>query len=310
MKRCVWTLACSVILASSLGCGDAGTEGAGGAGGSTGPGFEDVPEVPVPASPGGNVPARSEIHTTVRRVWHEWHPQVKRVWGTWNNTSSSGLGASTDHPTEEGWSDEVQPLSNLCRVAIEATGVYGRVKLVEQGFPIEPINNQQSVELVLGECVFRLETEGLGGPVYIRRDRHWQLSQLDGGAGDFLLLEGNVQGTLSSSVTTGSSVTATEEFSRSISATVGPPFAMVSGSLGETFSNSITIEESATETFEQTVAGKEGKLTHFQVWELVETYTFSDEDGNPVEHELYEFVEQRFVRRGAATFLQATDFDR
>jgi hypothetical protein len=29
-----------------------------------------------------------------------------------------------------------------------------------------------------------------------------------------------------------------------------------------------------------------------------------------VEHELYEFVEQTFVRRGAATFLQATEFDR
>ena len=45
---------------------------------------------------------------------------------------------------------------------------------------------------------------------------------------------------------------------------------MVSGSLAETFSNSVTIEESATETFEQTVTGKEGKLIHFQVWELVE----------------------------------------
>jgi hypothetical protein len=82
----------------------------------------------------------------------------------------------------------------------------------------------------------------------------------------------------------------------------------VSGTLSESYSVSVKINQESSETFSRTVHGSNGKQTRFMVWILVERYTFTDAAGEPLIHPAYEFTPLELNRSGVATALQATEF--
>ena len=280
----------------------------------TGSDFRDVPPIPTPSSPGGSVPAKSSVHTTIHRLNGDFLARLERAQGTWYvdqrlpyfNTKWTRV------QTRTGWSTD--PFGTL----VQLGSPLGYAQMTKNGQPLSTVNAEffrtYGVNSAQVDYRFAFAGSGLGEPAYLRRDRQWELKTLEGGVGDFLLLEGNAQGTVSTSYTRGSSKTSTEEFGRSLTVGVGlsygPLSASVSGTLSQTFSSSVTVEESRTETFEKSVSGEPGKIIQFQVWELVDTYSFCDASGAPLEHVDYYFDNPVWVRHGAASFLQTTAFDK
>ena len=307
------TLTCmALLLTAAIGCDESPVStDAGGGGGGGGINFQDVPAIPTPASPGGSVPATSDVHTTVRRLDGPFRAFVARARGTWIVDQRFTFPTTTQWlriVKRAGWSDEdygaLVPLGNPV----------GHMLMADHGRPVASVGGEFTRTNGIFEVRYTFSGEGLGAPVYIRRDRQWELKTLEGGAGDFLLLEGNAQGTLSTSYTRGSSETNTREFGQSLTVSagvgIGPLSASVEGTLSQTFSTSVTVEKSQTETFEKTVTGEPGKIIQFQVWELVDRYSFCDASGDPLEHADYKIKNVVWTRRGSAAYLQTTAFDK
>jgi hypothetical protein len=149
--------------------------------------------------------------------------------------------------------------------------------------------------------------------VHVRRDRHWELKPLEGAAGDYLLVYPHTEGEVSTTYTSGTETSQTEEFGESLTVTAGLSYsvlsASVSGTLSETFSSSVTVSETNAETFTKRVTGKEGKVIQFMVWELVEEYSITDADGEPLTDDNYVVTTGTMGRRGVAIALQSTEFD-
>lgn len=308
MRRTILIVGCiALVLASGLGCSDSTT--APEPPGSTPVSFQDVPAIPVPTSPGGSVPPTSDVHTTIRPLDGNFRAFVARAKGDWVvDYRISTLSNWINVDKRSGWSDQT------FNAVIQLGNPVGYMLMVENGSPKAKVVGEFNRIQTILETRYRFSGPGLSEAVYLRRDRQWELKTLEGGIGDFLLLEGNVQGTVSTSYTRGSSRTDTEEFGRSLTVSAGagygPLSVSVSGTLSQTFSTSITVDESRTETFEKSVSGEPGKIIQFQVWELVDRYSFCDANGDPLSHTDYVFDNATWTRHGSASFLQTTVFDK
>ena len=316
MRTRILTISCAMLIAlGAMGCGDSPVDPPAPGGGDTGPGFADVPDIPVPATPGGDVPARSDIHTTVKLYTGKFAPTISNAYGRWDidRVQHIGIGipdVRTPILHGDAWSSSVtDPFAELI---IEEH--MSRLLLQDGNGERQPHDISGTEGPSIYETELRFQGEAADKPVYIRRDRHWELKPLEGGAGNYLLLDGPVTGEVSSSYTKGTSTTQTREFGRSVTASVsaglGALSASVSGTLSETFSTSVTVSESKTETFTKTVFGQSGKIVQFMVWELVEKYTFCDEDGAPYAAPHYVIPTTSMTRRATAVYLQATEFDK
>ena len=299
-----------------VGCSDSPTDPD--PGGGTG-NFTDVPEIPEPQTLGGDVPGSSATLTRIEKLRSTFRPNVVGAYGAWTGEGVCDL-TGTPEPLVPvvGWSNQLAFGIGSQQYRQHASVLNGRriVFLDSEGSATAIRDEHASSGAGAFPCIL-LETEFLGAPletpVYLRRDRHWELKALEGGAGDYLLIYPQTEGQVSTSYSSGITRTETEEFGRSLTAEVGLDFkilsARVSGTLSETFSSSLSVSDSKTETFTKIVRGKEGKVLQFMVWELVEVFRFCDAEGNPVVSDNYVFTEDRLVRRGARVALQSTEFD-
>jgi hypothetical protein len=65
--------------------------------------------------------------------------------------------------------------------------------------------------------------------------------------------------------------------------------AAVSASLTKTFSTTVTVSESETQSFSRMLEGSAGKRTCFVLWVLYEQYSFANADGTPFTDPNYVF---------------------
>lgn len=171
-----------------------------------------------------------------------------------------------------------------------------------------PLCSRQAVQYKAG-----YEGFGLSSAPQLRRDRFWVRRPLEGGVGNFLLLIGDTQGEITTTYTSGSSTEETEEFGRTVTASAGLDFGKLSlgveVSISRTFRTSVTVSNESSESFTKTVFGEDGKIVHFQVWELVERYTITDTAGKPFTDPAFVFEPVEFHIHGVAVALDATKFD-
>lgn len=310
-----------------------------------GPAFTDVPVVPEPTTPGGETGTSSDTLTVIAPLTTHYRPVVRAAYARWSLATRCcekppfvGNWICQEWQIMVGmpamWSHEL-PMLDVDRCAsntdIDPEPVsaarpdpWERFLLVEDGQIITPAAGASGEETLWhwdggivearADCQLTWQTEPLSEIPHLRRDRYWVRKTLEGGAGNFLLLIGETQGEVSSSYTSGSSVTETEEFGRSVTASAGLNLGALSlgveVTLSQSFSTAVEVTEESSETFTKTVWGEEGKVKHFQVWELVEEYTITDAEGRPFTDPQYEFVTSQFTRHGVAVSLVSTSFDR
>jgi hypothetical protein len=274
--------------------------------------YVDVPEIPVPASPGGSVPKTSAILSKVEPLTGVFNPRVADARGYWLQASYCGNLELFRQDFPNAWSSQVPSSFNpivaqLRRILFQnSSGERDRIQLErdEDGGQCSLIARRRDIEKFQGAA--------LGKPVYIRRDRHWELKPIED-VGEFLLLDPNTQGEIASRYSQGVTNTETSEFGQSLTAEaglgIGPLRASVSGTLSQTFSTAVEISETKEREFTKTVWGEPGKQIQFMVWELVEVYTVCDENGDAFEDPNYKITMPPMERRGAALKLQATQFD-
>jgi hypothetical protein len=280
-----------------------------------GTGFVDAPEIPEPSSPGGDVPNRSETLTRIEPLDGNFRARILDVTGSWRLEQ---VCASDSRLVDgrEGFASEMlgTQYGSLARklmgsipdlVAANGEGLV----VVDEDHGLFDCGGPFGLN---GVEISRFQSPSFDADVYVRRDRHWALRPLEGGAGDYLLVYPNTQGEVSTSYESGSEQSRTEEFGRSITATLGVSYgvlsASVSATLSETFSSSVTVSQSTTETFTKTVTGKDDTVIQFMVWELVERYSFCDADGEAVSSERFKIQTGSMERRGVAIALKSTEF--
>lgn len=307
------------ILALLAGCSESPSDpGGGDPGGDGGTGtFTDVPEIPQPATLGGDVPARSDIATRIEPLDGAFRPLVVDAQGRWQSRTRCG-GEERNPRNDFGWASAMHAVSEFREVARKVTN---RRMVLLDGSGAATVPRED--EFVREECMpFGPASDGhyqefvgleLAADVHVRRDRHWELKPLEGAAGDYLLVYPNTEGEVSTSYTSGTTTSQTEEFGKSLTVTAGLSYsvlsASVSGTLSETFSSSVAVSETNSETFTKRVTGKDGKVVQFMVWELVEEYSITDADGEPLTDENYVVTTSSMGRRGVAIALQSTEFD-
>jgi hypothetical protein len=222
------------------------------------------------------------------------------------------------------------PLPILSPVTFKGHLPWDRILLMENGEILPPQPGQGGINTIwtrvtdigIGniqyqekiQCQFGYTAgESLSSVPSLRRDRFWVRRPLEGGVGNFLLLTGNTQGEIATSYTSGTSTTETETFGRSVTASAGLSFGGLSAgievTLSQSFSTSVTVSEESSVSFTKTVSGENGKIVHFQVWELVERYTITDSKGEPFTDPNYLFEPVELHIRGVAVALEATTFD-
>jgi hypothetical protein len=285
--------------------------------------YSDAPRLPVPDSPVADAPPTSDTLTVVEPLATHYRPLVERMRGQWNLLRAReciyAVGSCLDWVkvlSREAWSDEL-PTISLTDYSVDMDLERGRVLFMEDGTLQDPVTADYSD---------RFEPEGLapgwerehsfsGQPlpaVYLRRDRYWELLPISGGVGDYLLLTGETEAELTTTYTSGTIVTETETFGRSVTVSTGAGAgglsAEVSATLSETYSTSVAVTESRTEEFSRIVRSSSGTTTRFMIWGLVERYTFTDALGEPISHPDYEIVLDELFRRSVATWLQAIEF--
>lgn len=299
------------------GCSDSPTDPAPpGGGGNEGEIPADSPAIPRPSTIGGDVPAQSEVATRIRQLGGTFRPLLENAYGQFNGQRQ----CSTDPqplPPFEGWSQDLRSDPNYGRIAVELSSSH---RLLQNDTGERPPIQLQSTDrldcgpwpLPDGIVVAQFEGVALEADVYVRRDRHWERRALADGS-DFKLLYPGTTSSVSTSYTKGVAQSQTEEFGRSVTVEAGASYgvlsASVSGTLSETFSSTVEISKSETKTFTETVAGQDGKVVQYMLWELVEIYSFCDAQGAPLTSLHYVFAPTSMERRGVATALQATAFD-
>jgi hypothetical protein len=308
----------TLVLASLLaGCSDSPTDPETGGGGG-GPVIEnDVPDIPQPTTLGGDVPATSATLTRIEKLEGVFRPHVLGAYGTWEGSKICSNGDQEFLTSVIDWSLNLNRNLEFAQIAALLPG-RNIAFLDESGSEIFPVFSLDYLGPGCGDqlpaiisAVFR--GGKFGTPVHIRRDRRWELKPLEGNAGDYLLVFPQTTGEVSSTYTSGIESGQTIEFGKSLTVSaglgIGPLSVSVSGTLSETFSSSVTVSESKSETFTKSVTGLSGKVLQFMVWELVETYSFTDAEGNKLVSEDYFFVDEVLVRRGSAIALQSTEFE-
>lgn len=304
------------LLGGLAACSDSPTDPAPPDGG-TGPDFTDVPDIPRPATPSGEVPARSETMTAIKQLKGSFRPRVVDAYGHWSGYRQCG-NIPTKLLSQNEWA-RARTLNDDYRHLL--SDILGRNLILQEakGDRLKQVvKEDQFIDcngpiFIPGNLHGEFRGAPLEAPVYIRRDRHWELKPLEGGAGNYLLVYPQTSGEVTTTFRQGTETTQTEEFGRSLTLEVGlgygPLSASVSGTLSETFSSSVSVSQEKEESFAKTVTGKEGKIIQFMVWELVETYSFSDADGNELTSENYVLAPESVTLRGTSIALQSTEFD-
>ncbi|RKZ13492.1 hypothetical protein DRQ53_13235 [bacterium] len=325
MKYLILTLCLLMLVA----CGsDSPTDPGDGGGGSV---FKDTPEIPRPSSPGGSIPLMSDVLTVVSgRSLQRFAPRVTDVPIATGMIRARAVNTCLWTVIEEvagrqlsTWSGPVS-VASVCGLNIMST-VIDRSALHPREHPVLRVAGVWQFNISRASRHPNILPTGSNGYVemslvaasvpdrdpHIRRDRFWRLHPIEGGVGDFLLLQGPVDGEVVTSQTTGTSRTDTETFGRSVTGEVslglGPLSASVSATLSESFETSLQIAEESTEEFKRTVRGEEGKYVQFVVWDLVEIYSITDADGEPFTADGWSFVDDKLERK-VATALNATTF--
>ena len=297
--------------------------------GGTEPPAAETPSIPRPGYPGGPVPATSDTTFAVSAVpladyaprlldiesaavtvtmrYPSWCPPV--VVETYADTVVSAITGNAWHLATacvvENVSYDRGPAQPLGLQVLREDGAW-KPSLSKQ---VRFTHN------VFQQGILGMEVEPSSPPAeppYVRRDRYWQRKPIEGQVGDFLLLTGPVEGSITTSYTAGVARTQSETFGASVTASVGaeigPLNASISATLSRGFSTSVTVQEQTTETFTKTVRGEEGKTVQFMVWELVEVYSFCDAEGGPYAPENWVMADDHLVRHAAALALDATTF--
>jgi hypothetical protein len=312
IRTALFVIAALTLSSCSGSPTDPGGEQNGDGGGT---GFVDAPEIPEPGSPGADLPNQSEVLTRIEPLDGTFRAQLMDVTGIWMLEEHCGPESSrTDR--REGFASEMLS-TDFGALASKLMGSM-RDLVDESGEGLAVGDGSQrpfdcgGIFGITGVRLSQFQSREFDADVYVRRDRRWVLRPLEAGAGDFLLVYPSTQGEVSASYESGSEQSRTEEFGRSITATLGVSYgilsASVSATLSETFSSSVTVSQSQTETFTKTVTGKDDTVIQFMVWELVEEYSFCDAMGEPIASELFEIQTGSMERRGVAIALKSTEF--
>ena len=317
---------CVMMLAA---CGGEGpTDPGDGAGDG---GFKDTPAIPRPGSPGGLLPLMSDVLTLISgESITRFAPRVTDIPMATAMIRARPVESCAWNIIEEVSDRQMSTWTGLTLVAaacglnvmtltVDRTAVQPRDHpvLLDAGIWRSSISRQFRYPNALpaGSSGY-VETTVVPATMpdkapHIRRDRFWRLHPLEGGVGNFLLLQGPVDGEVVTSQTTGTSRTDTENFGRSVTGEVslgiGPLSASLSATLSESFETSLEIAEESTEEFRRTVHGEEGKYVQFVVWDLVEIYSITDADGEPFTADGWNFADDTLERK-VATALDATTF--
>jgi hypothetical protein len=131
------------------------------------------------------------------------------------------------------------------------------------------------------------------------------------GEGLLVLLDGDTEYTLSLTVTVGVAISEATSFAETTTASMGVDFEGLSVALEESITESyeVTIQvtaESST-TISQTVRGKSNVTRQFMIWQLLDTFTVTDEDGVPLTDPNFDFDPVVLEVRGARA-LKVTEF--
>lgn len=290
----------------------------------------DAPALPVPAGPLADVAATSDTLTVIEPLATSFRPRVTNALGSWDLEARQCIveilfNCSQWYPWEafstiwSTWSDEIpsQRFDATDDLIPMAFSELGRILLFENGSAARPKLLHYTGSGTAGGDDYETKKDFLplvlSETVYLRRDRYWVRQQLSSGVGEYLLVTGNTEASLSTTYSSGTSRSETEGFGRSVTATAGlgygPLSASVSATLSQSYSTTVEVREETSETFTRTVRGTPGKQTRFMVWALTERYTFTDANGEPFTDPSYELVlDEILYRHGVATALQATEF--
>lgn len=322
----------ALLAVVAVGCSSSPTGPTGGNDGGDQPPLADTPVLPAPASPTADVPQTSDTLTKITLLSGSYRPEVARMSGAWSlegrectydvfSMSWAGcfgwITVPPDSIGDNAWSDDLPYVTFPTYVmTMSFPPPVGRLLLVKSGA------NVPTVDAVYDDSYTYLPSRwdrhrefhstGLADAIYVRRDRVWERTILDGGAGEYLLLIGDVDGSISTTFTQGTSTVETQRFGETLSESggldIGVLSANISSTLSQTFATSVTVSEERSETFTKTVHGTAGKTVRFMVWELVERYMFTNANGEPVMAPNLNVVPDTLVRHGVATALQATEF--
>jgi hypothetical protein len=293
-RRPIATLACLVVL-SSAACSDSGTGPVDGRSPNgpvvTAPLLDQVPSIPIPSSPGADVPDTSETHVTISRLEgrFDFNPVVLRAYASWRVHDHSGdrsLGQRWSHQ----WSTSLRTAGGLM-VFPPPDPLNERMLLVDSG----AVAQAPRRSWVQGPIVIQQRLEMSARPfdvaVYVKRERQWELESFAGGS--FHLIAPNQTVTLTEEVTEGSSRSQITTFGTTVTAGLGANIAGISAgierTLSRTFSTSVTVFEERTRQVAITIAGEPGQLIDVRLWRLIDTYSLTDAEGNPITHHQYVF---------------------
>lgn len=138
----------------------------------------------------------------------------------------------------------------------------------------------------------------LNNPVYVRRDRFWELVEIDGKRS--ILVDPGTRFSVSYTTSRGVSVTESEEFARALDVDLGIEYSAITTSIGttltETVSSQVEVSEQVSVTVEREVTGKDNKTIIFSVWRSVELFTIVDSLGSPYTDPDFSFTDLGYTR--------------
>lgn len=262
----------------------------------TAPALSNVPEIPVPAAPGGDVAPASGIHTTIVRLddGFDFNPVVMRAHAAWRVGEGPSSGPWNYRDLGDRWShlwpSSLRTPSGMA-VFPPPDPIAARMLLIDDGVPVQAAQLTWVRGVPLFSQRLVMNARPFDTDVYLMRERQWELDSFDGGA--FHLIASNQRVTLTESRTEGSSRTEITSFGTTFTAGGGIDIAGLSANiektLTETFSTSVTVTEERTRQVSIDVAGEPGMLIDLRLWRLIDTYSLVDEHGNALTDPNYVF---------------------
>lgn len=259
------------------------------------PALENVPPLPIPATPGGDVSAASAVHTTIAQLDgdFDFNPVVSRVFASWKVGERNFSGPWTYRDLGNKWNDQLTGSRTASGMPAGTPPIplNERILLIDGGSPVQSPQRswQGGLPVYMQQLVMSAPT--FDGEVYVKRQRQWELDSFDGGA--FHLIAPNQRVTLTEARTEGSSQTEITTFGTTVTAGGGIDIAGLSANiertLTRTFSTSVTVTAQRSRQVSIDVGGEAGMLIDLRLWRLIDTYTLTDAQGNPLTHPAYVF---------------------
>lgn len=295
-----------------------------------------IPPIPKPTSPQNDAPMESTTLTVIKPLLSSFYPNVVSLRSfftvkgrvRWQFPPACD-GAWISLYFGKSWSDELPveyPSFPSCESRTSPTGAvhlamsgWKHVHLLADGVPVQgSIKDETSKTLETKgvdyvELDYRYALAQLTETPYLRRDRQWVRVRLTDGSTSVLLAP-NTQASFSTTETSGIDVEKSRSFSETVTGSAGLDADGVSASIQDavtrSFSTTTSISQSTSTTTTHTVTGVDGKETVFMLWELDETYTITDENGDPFTDPSFTFgPTDPVVVRGVTFALDATTFD-